>query len=158
MRGETVIRLFSDYPFLMKSESCAVCAKTLSGRQRRFCSRSCKNRDTNNRHQSYSSQQTRGLARKLELIVICGGKCNRCGYARNLAALTWHHLDPALKTFNLDVRSLSNRNRDAIDEELRKCILLCANCHAETHFPELDMQSAHGIQAMRDHSTAVDIE
>ena len=143
---------------MMKSESCAVCAKTLSGRQRRFCSRSCKNRDTNNRHQSYSSQQTRGLARKLELIVICGGKCNRCGYARNLAALTWHHLDPALKTFNLDVRSLSNRNRDAIDDELRKCILLCANCHAETHFPELDMESVHRVQPICTQSIAIDIE
>ncbi|HSD17513.1 MAG TPA: hypothetical protein VLC71_09705 [Thermomonas sp.] len=142
----------------MKSESCDVCAKVLLGRQRRFCSRTCKNRDTNHRHQSYSSQQTRGLARKLELIVACGGKCNRCGYARNLAALAWHHLDPALKTFNLDVRSLSNRNREAIDDELRKCILLCANCHAETHFPELDMGSALRIGSMRDHSSAVDIE
>lgn len=158
MEGKTVIRLFSDYSFLMKSESCAVCAKALLGRQRRFCSRSCKNRDTNNRHQSYSSQQTRGLARKLELIVACGGKCNRCGYARNLAALTWHHLDPALKTFNLDVRSLSNRNREAIDDELRKCILLCANCHAETHFPDLDMDSSSNMQQIRNHFATADIE
>lgn len=158
MRGKAVIRLFTDYSFLMKSELCFVCAKTLLGRQRRFCSRSCKNRDTNNRHQSYSSQQARGLARKLELIVACGGKCNRCGYNRNLAALTWHHLDPALKTFNLDARSLSNRNRVVIDDELRKCVLLCTNCHAETHFPELDMESARRIQGMRGHSTRIDIE
>ncbi|HOU66130.1 MAG TPA: hypothetical protein PK861_08845 [Thermomonas sp.] len=150
--------MFSDYSFMMKSESCAVCTKPLLGRQRRFCSRSCKNRDTNHRHQSYSSQQTRGLARKIELIVACGGKCNRCGYARNLAALTWHHLDPALKGFNLDVRSLSNRNRDAIDDEIRKCILLCANCHAEIHFPDLDMESSSSMQQIRDHFVAADIE
>lgn len=142
----------------MKSKSCAVCARPLLGPQRRFCSRSCKNRDTNNRHQSYSSQQTRGLERKLELIVACGGKCNRCGYARNLAALTWHHLDPALKTFNLDVRSLSNRSRDAIDDELRKCILLCANCHAETHFPDLDMDVLSNMQQIRNHFARADIE
>lgn len=142
----------------MKSDSCAVCATPLLGRQRRFCSRSCKNRDTNNRHQSYSSQQTRGLARKIELIVACGGKCNRCGYARNLAALTWHHLDPALKEFSLDVRSLSNRNREAIDVELGKCVLLCANCHAETHFPELDMDALQRVQPICNQSTAVDIE
>ena len=43
------------------------------------------------------------------------------------------------------MRSLSNRNRTVIDEELRKCILLCTNCHAETHFPELDMDSAHHV-------------
>ena len=97
-------------------------------------------------------------ARKIELIVACGGKCNRCGYARNLAALAWHHLDPALKGFNLDVRSLSNRNRDAIDDEIRKCILLCANCHAEIHFPDLDMESSSSMQQIRDHFVAADIE
>ena len=142
----------------MKSEPCSVCGTPLRGRQRRFCSRTCKNRDTNNRHQTYSSQQARGLARKLELIEACGGKCSRCGYARNMAALSWHHLDPKRKAFNLDVRSLSNRNRDAIDAELRKCILLCANCHAETHFPELDEGSVRQRRKTRDHSSAGDIE
>jgi len=91
-------------------------------------------------------------------MVACGGKCSRCGYARNLAALTWHHLDPAMKTFNLDVRSLSNRNREAIDHELRKCILLCANCHAEAHFPDLDMGASYTLQQIRDHSATADIE
>ncbi|QNN45370.1 hypothetical protein H9L17_08995 [Thermomonas brevis] len=142
----------------MESESCHVCGAVLHGRQRRFCSRICKNRDTNNRHQTYSSQQERGLARKLELVEVCGGKCSRCGYARNMAALSWHHLDPELKAFNLDVRSLSNRNRDAIDAELRKCILLCANCHAEAHFPELDMSSVQRLRKKSDHSSGFDIE
>ncbi|MEF9978421.1 MAG: hypothetical protein RR969_10825 [Thermomonas sp.] len=142
----------------MKSESCRVCGNALQGRQRRFCCRNCKNRDTNNRHQTYQSQQARGLARKVELILACGGKCSRCGYARNIAALTWHHLDPKLKAFNLDVRSLSNRNRESIDIELGKCVLLCANCHAETHFPELDMESVHRVQPICTQSIAIDIE
>ncbi len=62
----------------------------------------------------------------------------RCGYSRNLAALAWHHLDPRDKRFNLDLRVMSNRSQAEITLEVRKCILLCANCHAETHFPELD--------------------
>lgn len=142
----------------MESIFCDVCGAALQGRQRRFCSRGCKNRDTNNRHQSYSSQQERGLSRKLELINACGGRCSRCGYARNIAALSWHHLDPGQKAFSLDVRSLSNRNRDAIHAELRKCLLLCANCHAEAHFPELDMASVQHLGGRRVHSPAVDIE
>ena len=142
----------------MKSDSCCVCGEALHGRQRRFCCRSCKNRDTNNRHQTYLSQQARGLARKVELILASGGKCSQCGYARNIAALTWHHLDPALKAFSLDVRSLSNRNRNAIDNELRKCVLLCANCHAEAHFPELNLDSTHRMKQFRDQFAAVDIE
>ena len=84
-------------------------------------------------------QQERGLARKRELVALAGGCCTRCGYQRNLAALTWHHCAPGEKRFHLDVRSLSNRSVAEIRAELAKCILLCANCHAEEHFPELAM-------------------
>jgi hypothetical protein len=109
----------------------------LSGRQRRFCSLRCKNADTNDRLQSYASQQARGLNRKRALMLGAGGRCAKCGYARNLAALGWHHRDPKSKKFELDMRSLSNRSDAAIRVELEKCDLLCANCHAETHFPHL---------------------
>lgn len=118
--------------------ACVNCATTLTGRQRRFCSRLCKNADTNKRHQSYSCQQVRGLNRKLELIAEMGGRCVRCGYDRNLAALNWHHIDPSLKSFALDLRSLSNRKTADIRSEVGKCILVCANCHAEIHWPNLD--------------------
>ncbi|WP_460821689.1 hypothetical protein [Lysobacter olei] len=77
------------------------------------------------------------MSRKIELIASAGGRCTKCGYHRNLAALTWHHTDPSTKRFNLDVRALSNRRREDIHAELAKCVLLCANCHAEEHFPEL---------------------
>jgi len=118
--------------------SCASCSAVLAGRQRRFCSRRCKNVDTNKRHQSYACQQIRGLKRKLELIAQMGGRCVRCGYDRNLAALNWHHLDPGQKSFALDLRSLSNRRTTEIRTEVAKCILVCANCHAEIHWPKLD--------------------
>jgi hypothetical protein len=118
-------------------EACVTCGEILAGRQKRFCSRRCKNADTNHRHQSYLAQSKRGLGRKEELLAAAGGRCTRCGYGRNLAALTWHHLDPERKKFSLDLRSLSNRSIDEIHAELAKCIVLCANCHAETHFPHL---------------------
>lgn len=124
----------------MKSDSrCVVCRNPLSGRQRRFCSLQCKNADTNYRHQSYLQQQARGLKRKLALLQEAGACCKHCGYSRNLAALTWHHVDQRKKSFSLDLRSLSNRSALEIRQEVAKCILLCANCHAETHFPFLDM-------------------
>lgn len=116
---------------------CEVCANPLRGRQRRFCSRACKQRDINARHQNYRAQQARGLRRKIERVVAAGGRCSRCGYRRNLAALTWHHLDPADKRFSLDMRAFSNRSSAQIDLEVAKCVLLCANCHAEVHFPAL---------------------
>lgn len=122
----------------MESEQrCTICARTLTGRQRRFCSRDCKNADTNRRHQSYLRQQDRGLRRKRALVEASGGGCVRCGYRRNLAALAWHHCEPSRKRFQLDLRNISNRSADEIRSEVEKCILVCANCHAEIHSPQL---------------------
>jgi len=123
----------------MESNACATCNLPLIGRQRRFCSRRCKNADTNHRHQNYLNQQSRGLQRKLRLLSESGSCCLHCGYRRNLAALTWHHLDPSTKSFSLDMRSMSNRSEREVRGEVEKCIVLCTNCHAELHFPKLDV-------------------
>lgn len=129
---------------------CSSCAGPLSGRQRRFCCRVCKNADTNYRHQSYASQQARGLKRKLGLIAEFGASCARCGYDRNSAALAWHHVDPRNKSFSLDLRSLSNRSEEEVRREARKCILVCANCHAEIHWPLFDkVASSTGMDPER---------
>jgi len=119
---------------------CSTCNKPLRGRQRKFCSRTCKNADTNNRHQSYVAQQHRGRERKLELIRRKGAECEHCGYDKNYAALEFHHARPHEKEFQLDIRALSNRRWDAVLEEAKKCVLLCANCHAEEHNPDCVLQ------------------
>jgi len=118
----------------MKIESnCSICNKNLKGKQTLFCSLKCKNKA----HQSYPAQKKRGLERKLFLVKKLGGKCSVCGYATNLAGLAFHHLSG--KEFQLDMRALSNRKLDSVLNEFDKCILLCHNCHAETHNPSLDL-------------------
>jgi hypothetical protein len=118
----------------MKSEAnCIICGTQLRGKQTRFCSVRRKNKY----HQSYESQQRRGLTRRLELVRQAGGQCSICGYRKNLAALAFHHRNSTAKDFKLDMRSLSNRRLAAIVAELGKCILICHNCHAEIHNPHL---------------------
>ncbi len=66
---------------------------------------------------------------RLEIITEAGGRCSMCGYDRHPAALQFHHMDPASKAFTLcngDTRSLERMRAEAA-----KCVLLCANCHAE---------------------------
>jgi hypothetical protein len=70
--------------------------------------------------------------RKVKEILVeeAGGKCVLCSYARHSAALQFHHLDPATKSFGLGVRGIT-RSIARLREEAAKCVLLCANCHAE---------------------------
>jgi len=113
---------------------CVVCGSSLTGKQKRYCSKQCKNKLL----QSYESQKKRGLSRKIELIKLRGGKCSVCGYQKNLSALTFHHAK-STKDFKLDMRSLSNRTHSSILLEVKKCILVCHNCHAELHNPKLGL-------------------
>jgi DNA-binding CsgD family transcriptional regulator len=64
------------------------------------------------------------------LVEEAGGKCAICGYDRHPAALHFHHLDPAQKSFGLSRRGVT-RSIDVLRAEARKCVLLCSNCHAE---------------------------
>jgi DNA-binding protein Fis len=91
---------------------------------------------------NYDYQKIRGLRRKLELIKLRGGKCEICGYCKNVAAFDFHHINPKEKSFQLDLRHLSNQSMSVIIEEFEKCKLLCSNCHREIHSPNLDLESA----------------
>lgn len=64
------------------------------------------------------------------LVQEAGGVCILCGYGRCVAALQFHHVDPATKRFGLGSRGLAQAI-DTLREEVKKCVLLCANCHAE---------------------------
>lgn len=116
-------------------KKCSICKGNLIGRQTVFCSLTCKNLSTNNKYQNYISQQERGRQRRKQLIKQKGGKCEICGYDKNHAALAFHHLNPATKNFPVDLRKCSNTSSEKLLEEVKKCQLLCLNCHAEAHNP-----------------------
>jgi predicted nucleic acid-binding Zn ribbon protein len=111
---------------------CDICSGPLSGKQSKFCSDKCASKGQHNA--SYANQQKRGLKRKTALIDLLGGKCQHCGYNKCVHALTFHHKDPAKKSFQLDIRSCSNRGWAILEEEAQKCELLCFNCHMEHHW------------------------
>lgn len=67
---------------------------------------------------------------KRRLVDEAGGACVICGYDRCVAALEFHHIDPATKRFALSRQGVTRSFAEA-QEEARKCVLLCSNCHAE---------------------------
>ena len=68
--------------------------------------------------------------RKAILVAEAGGRCAACGYDRYAGALQFHHLDPAGKQFGVSAQGIP-RSMERARAEARKCVLLCANCHAE---------------------------
>lgn len=64
------------------------------------------------------------------LVEEGGGACCICGYSRCIAALHFHHLDPAEKTLPVSLSGVT-LSIDFMRAEARKCVLLCSNCHAE---------------------------
>jgi hypothetical protein len=138
-KGKTTIRYWIALHQLerIKNTNCEVCQALLTGRQRNFCSVKCRMKTTNFKHQVYTCQQARGLERKKQLIEIAGGECCDCGYKKNISALEFHHLNPEEKSFNIDLRKCSCAKWDRLVEEVKKCVLICANCHRERHNPDL---------------------
>jgi transposase len=79
-----------------------------------------------------SQERVAERRRRVKRILVeeAGGGCAECGYGVCCAALQFHHLDPRTKSFSLAHEGVT-RSLDRAREEARKCILLCANCHAE---------------------------
>ncbi len=67
---------------------------------------------------------------KQKLVNEAGDACVLCGYDRWIGALHFHHIEPSAKEFHIAHRGHS-RSLARSRAEIRKCALLCANCHAE---------------------------
>ncbi len=67
---------------------------------------------------------------KAVLVAEAGGSCAVCGYDRCVSALQFHHLDRAEKRMNLSAQGVTLA-LSVLRAEAAKCVLLCANCHAE---------------------------
>ena len=67
---------------------------------------------------------------KRKLVEYKGGKCILCGYNKYVGALHFHHINPSSKEFEVTERI---RAFERMKKESDKCVILCANCHAEVH-------------------------
>lgn len=82
-------------------------------------------------------KQYRALYRKLKCLAYLGNHCSSCG--RNDApVLTFHHVDPKTKEFNIadwisGQPSTMNMTWEDVKKELDKCVIACFNCHRLIH-------------------------
>lgn len=113
---------------------CEICGKhfipkTTSAKRRKYCYDCSPEGDR--------AKQTTYLRRamKKEAVKRKGGKCEICGYSKNIAALQFHHLNSQEKDFGLAQNGVTH-SWENYWQEAQKCILVCANCHAELHSKE----------------------
>jgi hypothetical protein len=67
---------------------------------------------------------------KQKAIEICGGKCHKCGISGNQAIFDFHHI---IGNKEFVISRCANKKWEIIENEIKKCILLCANCHRLEH-------------------------
>lgn len=78
--------------------------------------------------------KSRSNSQKKLFIKYCGNKCKRCGIkhtGHNSCIFDFHHKDPSIK--DADWGRMRRWKVDRIRPEIKKCILLCSNCHRLTH-------------------------
>ncbi len=106
------------------SYKCGQCGQTdpakFYGHKRKICG-PCQN--------AYNIKQ--GRDRQLRAVKELGGRCLACGFDLYPCSLDIHHKNPEAKAPNF--RSMRGWSWERTLVELKKCILLCKNCHAAIH-------------------------
>ena len=85
---------------------------------------------------SYENVKNSRARLKERAVYVMGDKCAICGYDKCQTALEFHHLNPEEKDFSFSTNT--NKAWSTVRNELKKCILVCANCHREIHSGLID--------------------
>ena len=60
-------------------------------------------------------------------------QCSNCS-EKDIACLDFHHVDNLEKSFNISIALQLGVSMSILKKELRKCIILCSNCHRKLHY------------------------
>ena len=85
--------------------------------------------------EKYREANRRSMERRLQWYrgIMTGKKCKRCG-EDSIEVLEWHHFDPSNKVERISVMVKDLRPTDVILKEMKKCWVLCKNCHCKEHY------------------------
>ena len=125
-------------------KECVVCKKIFMGTtKQKTCSSKCHHVNFRNvankyykkwrekHHQKYIQYQQRlRITIKKKHVLKKGGRCENCGYDKNLAVLTFHH-NKKLGKSDYNRRGSDYAKTNSFDMSDVK--LLCSNCHLELH-------------------------
>ena len=117
----------------MKIKECEICGKPfktiINGDSRKYCF-DCVPHDLSRGERTTKKRQ----AAKAEGVKRLGGHCVKCGESRPYI-LAFHHISPEEKDSG-PATLLGDSKIEEFFEEIKKCVLLCNNCHGEFHYLE----------------------
>jgi hypothetical protein len=88
-----------------------------------------------NREKTKLTTKTAKIREKAKWYIYKSAlSCQSCGF-KHVAAMDFHHVDPSTKEDNV-WRLISNGQYAKAYEEIKKCVVLCANCHRIHHHKE----------------------
>lgn len=95
---------------------------------------------TRNRNRLRHRQRVKAILKQIKRQ----GRCSICRAKKNL---TFHHLRPKQKRFNLF--ETKSRGYTHLREELAKCCLLCQPCHRRLHQHDWHIRHIYHLQPIR---------
>jgi hypothetical protein len=104
--------------------------KTEEGRRKRIAQKARSYYHRYKRNNGVDKISERRKKYKQYIIKLLGGECQICGYNRCIRNFTFHHIRD--KRFEISERAFQFSLSKTLPE-LKKCILICHNCHGEIH-------------------------
>lgn len=89
-----------------------------------------RNRDRDRVRESNKSSRQKGVERAQQFLLdyLSSHPCQDCGIS-DISVLTFHHIDPKVKKYNVSDMVYHGYSLETIQRELDRCIVLCWNCH-----------------------------
>lgn len=121
----------SDY-FLKDSKKgklhaqCKACYKDL--RRGFYAEHYAKYSDLYRKRAQLRREKLRQEYREKMLQYLQKSKCEICD-ENDIRVLEFDHIDPSIKSFSISQSVKLGRSWDAVMQEIKKCRVLCANCH-----------------------------
>ncbi len=124
-KQELLINKFNHTP----SRIVAYCKDCQREHQREYRN---KNRD---KYRAQKNRRRKKMTQKIKefLNKIKDVPCLDCGNIFPPFVMDFHHRDPDIKKFTINKLSVGNKSIELLKEEIKKCDIICSNCHRIRH-------------------------
>lgn len=91
--------------------------------------------ESNKEYRMKKSDEFRARRREWFDEIVAKLSCEVCGF-NHPGALDFHHIDPATKDRAVSRMIYDKCSKEKVLEEIKKCKVLCSNCHRILHYEE----------------------